>query len=126
MKNHPEFWPYVEALMESISRLDSKESALKLLAAEHRGLKPDEIAFFSELRRQFVPRSQVDSLVRAACAVLAHLDQCPRREAGAGGMTIDAQISRTKINSVNAGEVEHLRGALELYLAQQPEHQHQP
>jgi hypothetical protein len=54
-----------------------------------------------------------DNIRQALEALIAVLDDCPRHEVGAGGMTIDAQIRRTFINRVPAMAVETAREALD-------------
>lgn len=56
---------------------------------------------------------RVKRLARALGDLIEALDNCPRYEKGAGGMTIDAQISRTRINQVPASAVEAARDVLE-------------
>lgn len=121
MKNHPHLRPYVEAVAAGVEVLDSQENKLKLLAAEERGFTPEELRFFEELRRSFVPREQVRPLTQALRNLLQHLDSCPRRETGPGGMSAEQAGARTQIMGVAAGKLHESWEALTQFLAAQPE-----
>ena len=71
MSSNGHLRPYVRAVGSCIARLDCEESQQKLLQAEARGFTPEELAFFEQLRREFVTRRELRPVLTTCLALLS-------------------------------------------------------